>query len=89
MNWIVRISDQALKELKKLDKTTQELIISYLEQRLEGCTDPRQYGEPLKGNLSGAWRYRVGQYRIICELHDNIVTICVLAVGHRRQVYKR
>lgn len=89
MNWTVRISDQALKELKKLDRITRELIISYLEERLEGCDDPRRYGEPLKGNLLGAWRYRVGQYRIICELQDSIVTIYVENIGHRRQINKR
>jgi mRNA interferase RelE/StbE len=78
-----------LKEIKKLDRINRELIISYLEERLDGCANPRQYGEPLKGTLSGAWRYRVGQYRIICELQDNIVTVYVENVGHRRQVYKR
>lgn len=87
--WKVQVSDQALKELKKLDRVAQEMLLSYIEQRIEGCSNPRAFGEPLKENLSGAWRYRVGQYRIICEIKDEIITVYVLAVGHRRSVYDR
>ncbi len=89
MNWRIQLSDQALKELKKLDPVNREMILTYLEERIEGCPDPRRYGEPLKGNYSGYWRYRVGQYRILCELKDKVVTVYVEAIGHRRQVYSR
>ncbi|SDF29604.1 type II toxin-antitoxin system RelE family toxin [Sporolituus thermophilus] len=81
--WKVQISDRALKELKKLDAVNREMILIYLETRIEGSSDPRRYGEPLKGNLSGYWRYRIGQYHILCELADEIVTVYVVTVGHK------
>lgn len=87
--WKVQISDRALKELKKLDPVNIEMLLTYLETRIEGSTDPRRYGEPLKGNLGGYWRYRIGQYRILCELADEIVAVYVVTVGHRRQIYSR
>jgi len=89
LRWKVQISDQAIKELKKLDRVNRELIFTYIEQRIEGCENPRLFGEPLKENLSGYWRYRIGQYRLICEIEDAVVTVYVVAVGHRKQVYNR
>ena len=87
MSWKVNISDQAQKELKKLDRQDRELILSYLETRIDGCDNPRTHGEALKQNLAGYWRYRIGKYRILCELADEIVTVYVLKVEHRRSVY--
>lgn len=89
MSWKVQLSDQAIKELKKLDRVNRELILTYIEQRIQDCENPRLFGEPLKENLAGYWRYRIGQYRLICELNDEVVTIYVVTVGHRRQVYQR
>lgn len=89
MRWKVQISDQALKELKKLDRVDRELILSYLEQRVEGCSNPRAFGKPLRENLSGSWRYRVGQYRLICDIEDAVVTVYVVTVGHRRAIYDK
>lgn len=89
MNWTIRISDQALKSLKKLDKVDREMILSYLEQRIDGSENPRLYGKPLRENLDGLWRYRVGQYRLICEIEDAVVTVYVIDIGHRREVYRR
>ena len=87
MKWKVSISTQAEKELRKLDRQDRELILSYLETRLEGCASPRQYGEALKQNLAGYWRYRIGKYRILCELVDEVVTVYVIKIEHRRSVY--
>ena len=77
MNWKVRLSDQAIKDLKKLDRVNREMILAYLEECIEGCSNPRLYGKPLKENRDGLWRYKVGQYRLICELNDEIVTVYV------------
>jgi signal peptidase I len=77
LTWKVQLSDQAVKELKKLDRVDREMLISYLEQRIEGCSNPRLYGKPLKDNMNSLWRYKVGRYRLICELEDGIVTIYV------------
>lgn len=87
MNWKVSISEQAQRELKKMDRQDRELILSYLETRIDGCADPRLHGEALKQNLTGYWRYRIGKYRILCELVDDIVMVYVIKVEHRRSEY--
>ena len=89
MNWTVEISDVAEKQIRKLDKPVQKRILDWLDDRIEGCKNPRHFGEPLKGDFAGFWRYRIGNYRVICEINDNKVTVLVLTIGHRQQVYKR
>lgn len=79
MSWKVRLSDQAIKEFNKLEPVNREMLISYLEQKIEGCSNPYQYGKPLKGNR--VWRYTVGQYRLICELEGELVTVYVQQGG--------
>lgn len=83
----VVFSDRAKKSLKKLDKHTASLIIGWIEKNLEGCTNPRSFGKGLTANRSGQWRYRVGSYRLIAEIEDEQITILVLNVGHRRDIY--
>lgn len=81
MNWKVQLSDQIIKELKKLDRVNREMIISYLEQRIENCSNPRIYGKPLRKDSDSLWCYRVGRYRLICELMDGIVIVYVQQGG--------
>ena len=88
MAWIVEVGEEAQKQLKNLDKPIRERIIGYLLDRIDGCKNPRHFGEPLKENLGGLWRYRVGDYRIVCEIQDWKVVVLVLAVAHRREIYK-
>lgn len=88
MSWTVKISDVAETQLKKLDRPIQRLILDYLDSRLEGCKNPRHFGESLKSNKAGLWRYRVGDYRIICDIQDTHLTVLALAIGHRKQIYK-
>lgn len=80
-------SERALKELKKLDKYTRQMIFSWIEKNLVGCENPRQRGKGLTANRSGQWRYRIGDYRLICQINDNELVILALSVGHRRAVY--
>ena len=89
MTYHVRFSDKALKELKKMDRQTAALILGWIQKNLEGCADPRIHGKGLTANRSGQWRYRVGDYRILAVIEDQIVTIHVLSVRHRRDVYER
>ena len=84
----VILSDQARKQLKKMDRHVSSLILGWIRKNLEGCDNPRSLGKALTADKAGAWRYRVGDYRIICEIHDNEVVILVLSVGHRREVYR-
>ena len=71
MAWTVEVSDFAERQLGKLDRPVQKRLLDWLDARIDGCKNPRHFGEPLKGNLAGLWRYRVGDYRIICEIQDD------------------
>lgn len=88
MTFRVEFSETAKKELKKIDKYHQKLIIEWIEKNLVGCSNPRQHGKPLVANRKGQWRYRVEDYRILAEIIDDRVVILVLNVGHRREVYE-
>lgn len=87
MTYKVEYTEQAIKELKKIDKHTQFFILAWIEKNLVDCENTRQHGKGLTANRSGEWRYRVGDYRIIAEIEDDKVIILVLTVGHRREVY--
>lgn len=76
------------REFKKLDRYTQLIIKSWIDKNLVGCLDPRQHGKGLTANRSGQWRYRIGNYRLICEINDNELIILALSVGHRREIYE-
>ena len=82
----VIFSDQAIKELKKMDRYVSSLILGWIRKNLEGCENPGNTGKALTGDKSGAWRYRVGNYRIICEIRDTDIFILVLSIGHRKKV---
>ena len=85
----VEFTERALRDLKKLDKQTAALILGWIRKNLEGCENPRQHGKGLRANRSGQWRYRVGDYRLLAEIQDNVITILILCVGHRRDVYDK
>ena len=88
MNWAYRFDERALKELKRLDHQAQRDIIGYLDERVAGGANPRRFGKRLKADLAGLWRYRVGAYRILCQIKDRELLVLVLAVGHRKDVYE-
>lgn len=87
MKYTVKFSEGALKDLKKLDKHTALLITAWVRKNLEGCEDPRAHGKGLTANRSGQWRYRIGDYRLIADISEETITILVLAVGHRKDIY--
>jgi mRNA interferase RelE/StbE len=66
----------------------QKRIVSFLRERVEGDSDPRSIGKPLRGEKGELWRYRVGDYRIICRIEDRYLVVLVLRVGHRKDVYR-
>lgn len=84
----VELSERFKKEFRKLDKYTQRMLRAWINKNLVDCTDPRQHGKGLTANMSGQWRYRIGDYRLICEIHDNELVILALTVGHRREIYE-
>ena len=85
----VEYSERAIKELKKLNRYTRQMIYAWISKNLVGCENPRQHGKGLTANRSGQWRYRIGDYRLICEIKDNELVILALSVGHRREIYCR
>lgn len=84
----VVLSKKFIKNFKKLDKHTQKLIHNWIELNLYNCKEPRIHGKALTAGLSGYWRYRVGNYRIIAEIQDKKLIIFALTIGHRKDIYK-
>jgi mRNA interferase RelE/StbE len=89
MAWRVEISPTAQKQLGQLDKPVGRRVLKFLHERVERLEDPRQLGERLQGTLSQFWKYRVGDYRLICSLENDRLVVLVLRIGHRREVYRR
>tara|TARA_R100001143_G_scaffold63590_1_gene72972 strand:- start:43027 stop:43293 length:267 start_codon:yes stop_codon:yes gene_type:complete len=87
MIWKVEFDHRAQKELRKLDRDTQRRLLTWMSDNLSGSKDPREKGSPLKGKFRGLWRYRVGDYRIICQIKDEEVLILILRIAHRKDVY--
>jgi mRNA interferase RelE/StbE len=86
--WRIEITRTAEKQIAKLDRDAQKSIQSFLRERLVPAEDPRRWGKPLHGEKRGLWRYRVGDYRLICDIQDEKITVLVLEVGHRKDVYR-
>lgn len=75
------------REFRKLDRYTQLMIKAWIDKNLEGCSDPRAHGKGLTANRSGQWRYRIGDYRLICDIQDKKLLILALESGHRKEIY--
>ncbi len=88
MTWTIEWDDRARKELRKLDSSIQKEILSYLRLRVAESDNPRIFGQSLYGNKAGLWRYRVGNYRIICRIADDAFVVLVIGVGHRKEIYE-
>ena len=86
MVWQVDFGPRAERALKKLDRQTAARVIAYLEDVAEG--DPRARGKALTGDLGGFWRYRVGDWRVLCRIEDARLVVLVVDLGHRREVYR-
>lgn len=87
MSYRVETTARFDREFRKLDRYTQRMIKSWIDKNLEGCADPRQHGKGLTANRSGQWRYRIGDYRLLCDIQDARLVILALEIGHRRAIY--
>ena len=87
MAWRIEFVPAAAKELKKLGKAEAGRIITTLEKRIAVLDDPRTLGSALVGELGGLWRWRIGDYRVVARIEDKRITILVVRVGHRREIY--
>jgi mRNA interferase RelE/StbE len=87
--WQIEFDPDALKELKRLDRPVQIRLVAFLRDRLAPLDDPRSLGEALSGaRLGSYWKYRVGDWRIVCDIQDQRVVVRVLRLGNRREVYR-
>lgn len=88
MTYKVRTTSRFDREFKKLDRYTMKMIKVWIEKNLVNCEDPRSHGKALTADMKGKWRYRIGDYRLICLINDEELVVLALTVGHRREVYK-
>ena len=89
MAWAIELSEPAKKQLVKLDKPVSKRILSFLKERVALLDDPRSIGEAVKGSELGEfWKYRVGDYRLICEIQDGALKILIVRIGNRRELYR-
>ena len=89
MPWKIEFTPEADKALVRLGKEAEKRVLKFMREKVSLLEDPRSIGESLKGSrFAGLWRYRAGDYRILCEIQDGKINILVVLVGHRREVYK-
>lgn len=89
MKWTIEYAVSAKKPMRRLDPQVRRRIRDFLSTRVAALDDPRQIGDALQGaRLGGLWRYRVGDYRILVEIRDEVVTVLVVGIGHRGEVYR-
>jgi len=89
MTWTIKYLGSVKKQVKIIDPQARREIRNYLEQRVATLDNPRDLGQPLSANLTGLWRYRVGDYRIICDIQNQEMIVLVVRIGHRKLVYKK
>jgi mRNA interferase RelE/StbE len=87
MTYKIVIKEEAKKELEKITQTDRERIIKYLAKNIATTNNPRSFGKALIGDKSGSWRYRVGNYRIICDIYDRECVVETIHIGHRSKIY--
>jgi mRNA interferase RelE/StbE len=88
--WLIEFDESAVADLAKMDKPIAKRITKFMRERVAVLDDPRSIGEALKGSqLGDLWKYRVGDYRVISDIQDELVRVYVVKVGNRREVYRR
>jgi len=86
--WTIEYTETALRWLRKADQSIAKRILDFMDERIAKANDPRILGKALTGELRGLWRYRVGDFRLICKIQDKKVSVLVLEIGHRREIYR-
>jgi mRNA interferase RelE/StbE len=88
VNWAYSFTEGARKEFLKLNRQVQTEILRYFDSRIAGKDNPRRFGKPLRGDLTGVWRYRIGDYRVLCQIRNEQLLVLVISVGHRKNIYE-
>ena len=87
MAWSIEFGEEADRDFAALDREIQRRVYKYMHERIASAENPRDFGKPLRHELTGLWRYRVGDYRILCQLEDHRVTVLVVEIIHRSKAY--
>ncbi len=88
MAWTIEYAETAKKQLRRLDKAVARRIADFMDERVASGDNPRRLGKALKGPLGDLWCYRVGDFRVLCDIQDGMLTVLVLQIGNRREVYR-
>ena len=88
MAWTIEYAETAKKQLRRLDKDVARRIADFMDERVASGDNPRRLGKALKGPLGDLWCYRVGDFRVLCDIQDGMLTVLVLQIGNRREVYR-
>ena len=89
MSWVYKFTDTARKNLKDLGPSEAKKITDYLDKRIASGAHPKQWAEPYRRDLHGLWKIRIGQYRVVARLHENVLVIEIVKVGNRKDVYEK
>lgn len=89
MSWKLEYSNKARKQLRKLEATQRAIILSWMDKNIDGCDNPRVHGKGLVDNHAGEWRYRIGDFRVLCDIRDDQLVVLAFKIDHRSKVYKR
>jgi len=87
--WTVKLSTRAVKSLKRIDRPNQELILKFMTEKVAKHPDSVSLAKKLSGNLGDFYRFRLGDYRIVCEVQNQELIILILQIGHRQNIYQR
>jgi mRNA interferase RelE/StbE len=87
MKWTLEYSTKARKQLRKLDPAQRAIILFWMDKNINGCDNPRLHGRGLVGNHTGVWRYRIGDYRVLCDIQDGKLIVLAFNIEHRSKVY--
>lgn len=87
MVWRIEFDPGALADLQRLDREVQRRILRYLRERIAMAPDPKQFGKPLRRELYGLWRFRLGDYRIVCQIREQVMVVLVVRIAHRSRAY--
>jgi mRNA interferase RelE/StbE len=89
MRYRIETTERFDREFRKLDRYTQRMVKAWIDRNISETDNPRQHGKGLSADRRGQWRYRIGDYRLLCEIQDDRLVILALTIGHRREVYRR
>jgi mRNA interferase RelE/StbE len=86
--WTIEVTHTARRDLERLDRQIAKRITRYLAHKVATSQDPRELGKPLSGKLKHLWSYRVGDYRVLCEVQEERFVVIAITIGHRREIYR-